>query len=121
MNSDPRPSPFSIHCFPPGVVEFEGVADTHLIRLVALAFKCRGMNVEGCGPGCAGDEGSLQIIEITTAKIARFQEPEGPISIGPETGPRFAQSDSLRAFCRSLVRLASAESGVASAPPGDIL
>ena len=79
------------------------------------------MNVLGCGPGCAGEEGSLQIIEITTAKTTRFPEPEGPISIRPEIGPRFAQSESVRAFFRTLVRLALAESGVRSAPLGDIL
>jgi hypothetical protein len=79
------------------------------------------MNVLGCGPGYAGERGSLQIIEITTAKIARFPEPEGSISIGPEIGPRFAQSDSLRAFFRTLVRLALAESGVGLAPLRDIL
>jgi len=97
------------------------VADAHLIRLVALALKCCGMNVLGCGPGCAGEGGSLQIIEITTAKTTRFPEPEGPISIGPEIGPRFAQSESVRAFFRTLVRLALAESGVRSARLRDIL
>jgi len=96
-------------------------ADTHLIRLVAPAVKCCGITVEGCGPGCEGDEGSLQIIEITTAKITRFPEPERPISIGLEIGPRFAQSDSVRAFFRTLDRLALTESGVGSAPPRDIL
>lgn len=71
--------------------------------------------------GPQGDEGSLQIVEITTAEITRFPEPEGEISIGPEIGHRFAQSDSWRAFFRTLVRLALVESGTGSALPRDIL
>jgi hypothetical protein len=45
----------------------------------------------------------LQIDEIATARTTRFAEAEVPISIGLEIGPRFAESNSLRAFFRTLV------------------